>query len=228
MQVSPFILITGGGEIVVALLFALYWKRKHSIPWGFFGWGALAWVAGVAVKFAVGFLTSDAAFAFLEQTFPKHIADPLFRLCLGSLDGVLMMGAALLFAAITRVRNADSNQAVAFGTGFRSLEVLLVAFYSLGGTLMDLHGPPEGDMPSWGMSPLHLPPDSMWLWVAVGPVERVLTIIVHIFSAALAVYAWRTKRWGYLMVSVLYKTAVDTLGAFGMMSYGALEELSRI
>ena len=226
MQANPFILITGSGEIAVALLFTLYWKRKHGISWGFFGWGALAWVVGVAVKFAVGSLSGDGVLSFLERTSPKYIADPLSWLFAGSLTGIFEGGAALLFVAITRVKNADWKQAVAFGNGFGSFEALLLGLFTLVVTLVGLFTPQS--LPPEAMSQLQLPPGNVLLWVAVGPVERVLAITVHIFSAVLAVYAWRARQWGYFGLCVLYKTAVDTVGAFGLMSYGALETLSRI
>lgn len=226
MQANPFILITGSGEIAVALLFTLYWKRKHDISWGFFGWGALAWVVGVAVKFAVGTLIGDGVLSFLERTFPKYIADPLSWLFAGSLTGIFEGGGALLFVAITRVKNADWKQAVAFGNGFGSFEALLLGLFTLVVTLVGLFSPQS--LPPEALSQLQLPPGNVWLWVAVGPVERVLAITVHIFSAVLAVYAWRARRWGYFGLSVLYKTAGDAVGAFGLMSYGALETLSRI
>lgn len=226
MQANPFILITGSGEIAVALLFTLYWKRKHGISWGFFGWGALAWVVGVAVKFAVGSLISDGVLSFLEQALPKYIADTLSWLFVGSLTGIFEGGAALLFVAITRVKNADWKQAVGFGNGFGSFEALLLGLFTLAVTLVGLLAPQS--LPPEALSQLQLPPGSVWLWVAVGPVERALTIIVHIFSAVLVVYAWRARRWGYFGLTILYKTAVDAVGAFGLMSYGGLETLSRI
>lgn len=227
MRYSPFMLATAGVESIVAVLFAWYWKHRHNLSWGFFGWGAVALVAVVPVSGLVSGPIWNAASEFIRQTFPKHIARPLFRLCLDSLDSVLIVGAAFLFAAITRVRNADWKQAVAFGTGFRSPQVFLEAFWNLGRTLMELQGPPEGDMPSWAMSPLLLPPDSTWLWVAVGTVERVLISIVDISAVVLSVYAWRRKRWGYLVMCVLYMTVAEALNMFGMTSYDALEKPSR-
>lgn len=147
-------------------------------------------------------------------------------LFVGSLTGIFEGGAALLFVAITRVKNAGWKQAVAFGNGFGSFESLLLGLGTLAVTLVGLLAPQN--LPPEALARLQLPPGNVWLWVAVGPVERVLIIIVHIFAAVLAVYAWRARRWGYFGLSVLYKTAVDAVGAFGLMSYGGLETLSRI
>jgi uncharacterized membrane protein YhfC len=227
MLYSPLMLIAVGIESVVGVLFALYWKRRHTLSWGFFGWGAVAFVAAVVAASLLSDPIWDAAHEFTRQTFPRQIAGPLFRLCLDSWENVLVVGTAFLFAAITRVKNADSKEAVAFGIGSRGVRLLVVAFVSLGFTLTELEGRQEGDLSSWGMLLLQLPQDGTWLWVAVGTVERVLVSVVHISALVLAVYAGRIKRWGYLVVCVLYMTVAEALALFGLASSDALENLSR-
>jgi len=143
----------------------------------------------------------------------------------GLLTGVFECGVVLAFAYfIRRIRQADWQEAVGFGAGFGAVEAFLLGLSSFVLILLAILIP-EGLPPkllalvtSEMESPLVIPAPIL---------ERMIAILIHIFSSLLIIYALQTRKWRWFWASFFYKTLVDGIAGFVHITYG-IENLTTL
>lgn len=210
---SPLFLLAGAGVILVAIGSVLTWQRCTRPAWPYVGIGALAWTAGVALKFAWAIPTNKPVLSAITRLLGPDLGPPAGWLYTGLLTGVFECGATWVFVKKTRVREADPAQAVAFGLGFGAIEALLVGVVTLvafGIALLAFQHLPtdaqekllEGTSSPW-MTPLPI-------------VERVSAIASHTVSCVLIVWSVQRRRAVWFWVSFAYKTLIDGFAAWGI------------
>ena len=123
---SAVFLLTGIGMMAVGLIAVVSWRRRTGASWAAFGLGALAWVGGVAPKFAWATPTNALVRQGLDRALPGPVAAPVYWLYIGLLTGVFECGMALLFVRRSRLKAAGWDEAMAFGIGFGAVEAFLL------------------------------------------------------------------------------------------------------
>ena len=205
---SPF-LLSGLGMVIVGGSSILYWKNRTTVTSEFFGFGAAAWGLTVALKAAFATAFNQPVAGAMYTFLPLSLADPLLWLYIGLLTGAFECGGVFLLTSKTRLRKMGWTEATAFGVGFGAMEAMLLGLISYASTFPS---------PAPELSPLIIP---------APVVERIAATFIHVFSNVLIVLAVQSGRWAYFLESFFYKTAVDSVAAFGHLSYG-IESLSHI
>jgi uncharacterized membrane protein YhfC len=213
---SPLFLLSGAGMVAVAVVAVWLWQRRTGPAWRFVWIGALAWAVGVALKFGWAIPTNKPVYAALKSLF-GGLGSPIWWLYIGLLTGIFECGATWIFVRTTRVRNADQNQAVAFGLGFGGIEALLlgiVALWSSGSAILFFD---------------HLPTDTkaklaehfLSLWhIPLPIIERISAIACHTVSCVLIVWSVQQRRAIWFWASFAYKTVIDGFAAWGIERFG--------
>lgn len=178
--------------ILVAVIAVSFWQRGKPSLWIFVGIGALAWAVAVTLKVAWAVPTNKLVHSGLNQVLGKAIGEPLFWVYIGLLTGIFECGIKQLFVIKTRLKEADWNQAVAFGIGFGAMEAFLLGAVSFIGLLMVIvffeHIPAEAkDQIAKGLG-------DNFAVIPLPIVERIIALLVHVFSSVLIVYGVQVKQ----------------------------------
>lgn len=223
---SPLFFLSGIGMMLVAVTAVLLWQRGKPSLWLPVGIGAMAWAVAVVLKVAWAVPMNKLVHSGLNQFLGKAVSEPLFWLYIGLLTGIFECGVKQIFVAKTRLRNADWNQAIAFGIGFGAMEAFLIGAVSFIGLLAVIiffeQIPAEtktqlaeaiGDSPA--LIPLPI-------------IERIIALLVHTFSSVLIVYGVMVKQLRWFWLSFAYKSAVDAFAAWGILAFGVRESAVKL
>jgi uncharacterized membrane protein YhfC len=101
-----------------------------------------------------------------------------------------------------RRRKLTWADAVALGTGFGAVEAILLGLALVAAVAMGMPGAFQEINP----------------WVPA--FERVIAIIAHVASAAMATYGLINHRWAWFWASFFYKSAVDAVAGYFLYSSG--------
>lgn len=216
-KVSPLFLISGAGMILVALFSVIYWKKYTSISFSIFLWGALAWFIGVTLKLIFFSLINPIIIPFLYKILAKSLADPLTWIYIGLLSGVFECGMTLVFALYYKKARQGWAEATGFGLGFGTIEAFIVGLASLGSVITLLYF--SKMLPSQTVALMSTSLQSLSI-IPAPIVERIIVILIHALSCVMIIYAVITKRWRWFWISFFYKSAIDTIAAFGQISFG--------
>lgn len=222
MQLSPGILLSGTGMIVVSIAFVVLALRRGG-TWRYLGLGALAWVVTVAVKFLIAIPFNPLVYKTLYV--PDALWAPgsvLFYLYVGVLTGLTEVLLSWLLLRYTRLGRVPWAKALAFGIGFGAFEALLLGFSSLASSISALAAPQS--MPEAALNSLRMLNDPIF---ALAPVaERFGTILVHVFCSVLLFYGVVSGQARWLWVSFAYKSLLDTVAGFAQ--FWGVETLPKI
>jgi uncharacterized membrane protein YhfC len=141
----------------------------------------------------------------LRATFVQAWADLLFWCYIGLLTGIFECGIFLVFAPLIKRRQWPLGQALALGLGFGAVEAVVLGFFA--------------SIASIFTSPTSAPFDVLtWSNAFVGPFERLLTLPIHTVSVVLIVRALIKRQWRWFWASFVYKSAVDGVAAWLLLS----------
>ena len=224
-MVNPGLLISGIGMVAVAVVLPLYWKLKTGARMNCFFWGAGVWVVAIAVKIFMDYTVTSPINAALG---PLGIVPfiVLMGLYLGLRTGLLESGLSYFAILKTRLRDMDYREGVAFGIGFGSIEALFLGITSLMNVLMFMMMPDLIMLIPEAQQATILAQLNASTWIALGPViERVSIMFIHVFSTLLVLYAVKERRIGYLGLSILFKTVVDGIIPWVVLSAQPIYEV---
>jgi uncharacterized membrane protein YhfC len=208
--VSPLILVSGAGMLLVSIAFIIYALRRGA-TWGYMGLGALVWIVTVAIKFAIAIPLNPLVYNALYD--PTSLWAPgslLLYVYIGSLTGLTEVLLAWLLLRYTRLGRVAWNKVLAFGIGFGAFEALLLGLSSLASSLAVLFVP--GSIPAEAMGAYVLASNPLY---GLGPVvERFSAILVHLVCNALLFYGVATKQPRWFWISFAFKSLLDTVAAF--------------
>jgi len=208
--ISPLFFLTGTAMILVAVSAAWYWQRGKSSIWPMIWLGVLAWAASLALKAAAGLP--------MMNFFQRQADNPMIWLCGGLVTGVFECVIPLLLILKTRLRRTDFNGAVAFGIGFGGIEAFLMGSVALIQTLLLVAFPnhiPTGVRDALLKQFAH----SSLATILLSIIERASALAAHCLASVLLIYAVRTRRQLWFWLSFGYKTLIDTIAAWAILSW---------
>ncbi|MFB0553670.1 MAG: YhfC family glutamic-type intramembrane protease [Phycisphaerae bacterium] len=191
---TKLMVLVGLGSIIIC-------KRCWKAPWRLFGIGVLLWIISVAAKFAWAFLTNKPVGSTLHTILPPLPADLIFWAYLGLLTGIFECGIFLPLAKYIRQKKWTWNYAASLGVGFGAVEAVAAAIALAASARMQSHINLGLDAPSF-----------------IGPVERLITLVVHTASVVMIIYALTNRKWAWFIASFLYKSGIDAVAAFVLLS----------
>ena len=208
MGISPLYLLPGLGMMVVGLLSVIYWKARKGVAMWWFLFGGMVWASAIAAKVAMDLTVSNTILRWLAERYGAAGLAIIWGLVVGLRTGYLECGFTYFACIKSKLGKVDFPGAVAFGIGFGAAEAIVIGFFSFLNVLALIMVP--------GLIGL-LPPQvaqQLSLGPAIIPapiIERSFTLLAHVFSAVLIIYAVRTRRAEYFLASFFYKSSIDGL-----------------
>jgi uncharacterized membrane protein YhfC len=208
-SISPIVLLPGIGMILVALVFFGY-ALSRRLGFRYLVFGGIAWVVTVALKFVWALSFNAPIYQALTGGLPEAVGQFIFYIYVGSLTGVFEVALVWLFLRYTRFGKVSWEKALAFGIGFGALEALLLGLSSLSSSLTALLAPDQ--FPPDALAQLALASNILFGLAPI--VERIATILVHIFCNVLLFYSVQTRQVRWFWAAFFYKSALDSVAAF--------------
>jgi uncharacterized membrane protein YhfC len=177
-------------------------SRRWRVSWRILGAGAALWVGAVALKFRCAILANAPVNRWLHAELPKHWADLAFWGYVGLLTGIFECGIFLLAAPLIRRRQWRWGEAMSLGIGFGAIEALGVA----AGTALAARA-------IGGSSSL-----AIWVGALLPAFERLIALAIHVAATVMILRALIDRQWRWFWVSFLYKSAVDSVAAWVILS----------
>lgn len=208
--ISPLYLLSGIGMMLVGILPVIYWRIKSGSSYRLFLFGGLVWTSAMVVKAIMDLMLSEPLYTWLSTLYPLSGLIVVWGLVVGLRTGFLECGFTYIFAD-KKLKGVNFADAVAFGIGFGATEAIILGFRSLMSVLTFVLNP--------GVLEL-LPPDQRAMIIqsfsnlAIIPapiLERFFTLLLHLFSSLLIIYAVQAKRAEYFIASFAYKSGIDGL-----------------
>jgi uncharacterized membrane protein YhfC len=204
-MVNPYLLIAQIGMILVGLVAIFWWKSKKKVGWKYFGFGALVWIIAISLKVAMD-LTITPSIAAVLNSYGTAVLIAGIGLYVGLRTGFFESGFSYIVIAKTRFRKMNLNQAMAFGIGFGSIEAIFLGLSGAINIVVFILNPSlVSSLPAATQASLDLPT----ITVLAPIIERIFTLLIHVFSSLLVVYAVVNGKIRYLWYSILFKSLVD-------------------
>lgn len=194
-------LLSGAGMIAVGAIAIFLWRKRAGAE--FFLFGAIFWVAAIAIKVIMDFTVTAPFRGLLPQTLAGVL---ILGLYYGLRTGIFESGIPYVATRVARMA-PTFDQAVAIGIGFGAAEAILLGFSSLANVLafMTIPGMPES-YPQATQDLLQMQFSLAFIPVPVW--ERLFTLINHVFATVLALYAIKAG-WKWLGLSALIGVVID-------------------
>lgn len=219
--VSPLALLGGAGMVGVAVAYLAY-AGRNRLGWRYLGFGALAWLLTVALKFVWAVPLNTPVYKAITAALPEPVAMLVFIIYVGLLTGLTEVLLTWLVVRYTRLGQVPWGKALAFGIGFGAVEALLLGIGSLGNVAAALVMPEllplqalaqlaAANNPLWGLAPI---------------VERFFTCLIHIFCNGALFYGARKRATRWFWLSFFFKSAIDAVAAWGQLR--GLDSLGKI
>jgi uncharacterized membrane protein YhfC len=212
MKPSPLFSLAGLGMILVGIFFVL-WSLNYGSALSLILIGFLAWIVSVGLKLAWSIQTNKKIINYLKKKFSSKLSGSIIWAYIGSLTGIFECGVSLLFVLfIPSLLNANWQDVIGFGIGFGAIESIILGLISLAGNLYFL------------IKPSVAPKEVKELWkiyrkysftaITTPIVERVATILIHVFTSILIVLAAQQNMYYLFWLSFFFKSFVDSVAAW--------------
>jgi uncharacterized membrane protein YhfC len=210
-------LVSGVGMLAVGVGAVAWWRRRAQAGiW--FGLGALAWAASVALKLGWAIPTHKLVEDALTRLFGPTLAAPIFWIYIGALTGLFECGFTRFLVSRTRLVRADWRQAIAFGIGFGAIEAALLGLVVIIWVLVT---------PAALQSSALQAARGGAAWLLLPIVERVIAIAIHVYSSVLVLHAVRAGQRRCFWLAFAYKSAVDAIAAAAVLGWKAPDSPAR-
>lgn len=208
-MVNPLLLLSGIGMMLVGIIAVIYWRMKTKVQLKYFLFGALVWVAAIAVKLLMD-LTITAGLQDIVGAAAGLAGVIVFAsLYVGLRTGFLESG--LSYIAVKKwLGKLDWKKAVAFGVGFGAIEAIFLGAESFLSILIFVINPSLISAFPAELQPVieaQLNTDTLFIIPAI--IERIATMFAHVFAAVLVILAVNKKRIRYFWYSFAYKAVLD-------------------
>jgi uncharacterized membrane protein YhfC len=214
--VSPYILLSGIGMILVAVGYVIY-AAVRRLSWAYLGLGAGAWIATVVIKFVWAVPANPPIYAALTGALPETPALLAFAIYVGSLTGFTEVLLTWLLLRYTKLGHVPWGRALAFGIGFGAVEALLLGANSVIGVVTAIVSPSSVSLEALEQ----IARQTTALYIATPVWERFFTVLIHIFANICLFYGVVRGRARWLWVSFVFKSAIDAVAAwaqFGLLA----------
>jgi uncharacterized membrane protein YhfC len=196
---------TGPLMVAVAIVPVLFFWRPCRAGWRIWFGGAALWFISVALKLLIAVLANAPIQRWVKAALTPSWADLIFWSYIGLLTGIFECGILLVFARLIRRTQWTLGRALALGLGFGAFEALALGMLS---SIASAWAPQSNA--AFGFS--------TWSDALVGPFERLLTLPIHTVSVVLIVRALVKRQWRWFWASFVYKSAVDGVAAWLLLS----------
>lgn len=204
-MVNPYLLIGQIGMILVGVAAIILWKSKKKVGWKYFGFGALVWAIAISLKLLMDLIITPSISVWLNS-YGAAVLISGIGLYVGLRTGLFESGLSYLAVSKTKFRKMNLNQAMAFGIGFGSVEAILLGLSGAVNLAVFIMSPGlASSLPAATQASLDLPTLSLFAPI----IERVFTLLIHVFSSLLVIYAVLSGKIRYLVYSILFKSLVD-------------------
>lgn len=193
--------------ILVGLFAIIYFHKTRRTDFILYSWGGLLWLISVGIKVILDFTITPYFLDFINSVIPSFFI-VITCLFVGLRTGFFESGFSYLILK-NRLKKFSFNDAVAVGIGFGATEAIILGLLSLINMLM-LANPsliaslPEAER---ALVEAQLNQDSLIIFAPL--IERVFTILAHVFATVLIIKALISKRLNFLWMSVFYKFVLD-------------------
>jgi uncharacterized membrane protein YhfC len=224
---SPWLLMSGTGMVLVAVLGALVVTRSARAMWRPLAIGAAAWVVAVLLKVGWALPTNTIVRQGLLHAAGTSLGRPLFWVYIGLLTGIFECGITYVIVARTKLREADWATSLAFGIGFGATEAFVLGALSLIGMAAAILFHQFLPQATQARLAAQLAGRAEFLPLMLPILERAGTLFVHAFSCVAIVYGFRTRRvWSWFALAFVYKSAVDGVAAWGLEVFKPRESVA--
>ncbi|MBN2331350.1 MAG: YhfC family intramembrane metalloprotease [Candidatus Aenigmarchaeota archaeon] len=209
-MIDPLFALSGIGMMLVGLVPVLWWRYRTLVPWRDFWYGAGIWAVAISAKLVLDLSITPVLVSWLSGIYTGMGIAILMGAYVGLRTGFLESGLAYLVAIKKKLMKYDFQQAVAFGLGFGGSEAFLLGLLSFINIAVLLAFPPIIDLlPPADRAALLSQLTRPSLLVLAPIIERAFTILIHVFCAVLVILAVKTRRFGYFIASLAFKTLAD-------------------
>jgi uncharacterized membrane protein YhfC len=189
--------VAGALMVLLGIFAVLFCRYVWRTPTRLFGLGALLWTIAVAVKVAIALPLNKPIGAILHHALHKPAGDVAFWIYIGLLTGITEVGIFLAMAGWFQRRRWSWKDAASVGVGFGAIESILLGLALIIPVAVGKVADPGTLVPV---------------------IERFLTIFIHTAATVMAIYGVTTQRWAWFWASFVYKSALDALAAFFLLS----------
>jgi uncharacterized membrane protein YhfC len=219
-MINPLFLLSGVGMMLAGLLPVLWWRYGKLVSWRYFFLGAGVWVIAVALKAALDLTFSPVLVNWLTGIYAGLGIAVISGAYVGLRTGLFESGFTYLAVVRDKLRRMNFEQAIAVGLAFGCVEAFVLGLLSFLNVAVILAFPQILEV----VTPLQRAvileqltlPDIM----ALAPIiERIFTILVHVFCTVLVVHSVKSGRTRYFMLSFLYKALLDGALPFLTMTF---------
>jgi len=177
------------------------WRRWRT-TWRVWAGGAVLWVVSVALKVGFALVANQPVNLWLHAGLPRILADPAFWCYVGLLTGIFECGIFLVAARLIKRKQWSWREAVSLGVGFGAIEAMAMG----AGT-----GFLAGQTSDWGCA-------ITWSDVLAPAFERLLALLIHVAAVVMILRALVERQWRWFAASFAYKSAVDGVAAWLLLS----------
>lgn len=203
-MVSWLNLISPLGMLAVGAGAMIYWyMKKHTRPLLFL-YGAIFWAIAIAIKLIMDFTITTPLYSRLIAMMPIPAVVLALALYYGLRTGILESGITYLGVRFTKLSSMSFDEAVALGIGFGGAEAIILGLASFAATIVLIMQPgllnllSASSVEQFGA-----------LFIPLPIIERLFTLLCHVFATVLVVYTVKLNELKWLGLSMLYKTLLD-------------------
>ncbi len=203
-------LLTGIGMIAVAIVPLAYWHITRRPGLRYFAFGAVLWAASIMLKVILELTLTGMLVAALKPVLPGVMFVAVISAYVGLRTGIIESGLTYLGVRQAKLSSIGLNDAIAMGIGFGGAEaaffgalsmLIVMSLLMLGPTALDAL--PEAD------KALLLEQFTI-MWMPIPIIERAFTMLCHIASTVLAIYAVKLNDLRWLGLSIAIRAILDT------------------
>jgi uncharacterized membrane protein YhfC len=221
-MINPMFLLSGIGMMLTGLIPVFWWRYRTLVSWRYFLLGAGVWAAAVAVKVALDLTFTPLLVKWLTGIYAGLGIAIISGAYVGLRTGLLESGLTYLVVLREKLKRMSFEQALALGLAFGCAEAFVLGLLSFLNVAVFLAFPEILDL----VTPLQRAaileqltlPDIM---VLAPIIERIFTVLVHVFCTVLVVQSVKSGRASYFILSFLYKTLLDGALPFLTMRFDA-------
>ncbi len=197
---------------LVGFLAIIIWKFKFKTDWKIIGWGMLAWLVANLVKSLVGGVIEVFGFFALLPNFVYYVY-------IGLLTGIFEIAIPLLIIVRKKEIFKSFNDRVGFGVGFAGFEAIFLSVIVLLNFVAATVIVDQGIVTTGDVLTIFEFTDDVYLTSSLlAGFERMLALVMHVFATLLLFSFLYTDDLKYLIIPLLYKTFIDSMAAFFVIS----------
>jgi len=213
--VNPYVILGPIGMMLVGIFSITFWKFKEGIRARYFLIGGLVWIISILPKVIMDLIVTPKLNSWARSTFDTLGFLTITSLYVGLRTGLLECGFTYLAFSRSKLKESTPKETIAFGIGFGAFEAILISLLAIVQIAVFLLNPSIIELLPKEQRKLIEAQLNMPTWIVLAPViERIFTIIGHIFATLMIFLYVRLRRIYYILIPIMYKSIVDAMVPF--------------